>query len=151
MLDWCLGVMAVASCILNYQSVLYDWDGETMNPAKRFKSLLGWMIATVFSVFGTQKGQNTVLAMVGFMWAGSYIYHFLVAVLLGKSVMISIINVLTGIVTSIIFVRTMYRASAADAGHKSYCDDILTLAGGYWEIVLAGTVIISLTIKQYSL
>lgn len=151
MLDWCLGIMAVASCIIHCHSIWYDWDGEAMHPARRFTSLLGWMIRMIFNALGTQKGQGTVLALLGVMWAGSYVYHFLVAVLLANSIMINIINILTGMATSVIFVRMMYSASAVDAGGKSYCDDILTLAGGYWELVLAGTVIITLVMKQYSL
>lgn len=89
------------------------------------------------------------LNRVGLQWAACYIYHYMISKIFLDSVLLNMVNVLAAIITSAYFISKIHLAVTSHAKQqKADQPDLLAQASYVWQIVLAGTVILSLIIRN---
>lgn len=90
------------------------------------------------------------LNRVGLQWTACYIYHYTISKLFLDSVMLNMVNVLAAIITSAYFIRKIHLTTANPNTRRQKSDkpDLLAQTSHVWQTILAGTVILSIIIKN---
>ncbi|MGI6092668.1 MAG: hypothetical protein GX348_05070 [Veillonellaceae bacterium] len=139
MLELCLGVMATASCIINYQDLgnrNIDADGNKISSGNRSCDFLNSLVLKL--------GNATCIKIAGLMWLIAYGYHYIIAILFPMSVMLNMLNIMVAVLISLRFCRLMYRLTSSQEGAPLFHSDLLTTTACIWEIILAGVVLVHL-------
>lgn len=145
MWELCLGVMATASCIINYHDLGYrnvDADGNKISSTNHSCVFLNSLVLRL--------GNKTAIRLVGLLWLIAYGYHYTIAVLFPLSVILNMLNIMVAILISVRFCRLLYRLTLKEEeGGPLFHSDLLTTTACMWEIILACVVLAHLMLYYF--
>jgi hypothetical protein len=90
--------------------------------------------------------------LIGVLWVLYYIYHYMIFKLFPGEVLLNIVNLVAVVLSSAGLIRDMYHLATGQSSQNLTCyNELLVVAGSYWEVILAGVVLLELVLNQVGL
>jgi hypothetical protein len=86
--------------------------------------------------------------LIGVVLVLCYVYHFMIFLLFESHILLNLVNLVTVLLSSADMIISMYYMVNVNSGKKNRWYSELAVAGSYWEVILAGIVLLEMELQQ---
>lgn len=152
MLDLFVGILSILSFATTYQRIMNcSLDGAI--PINQEKSTVNVLVGPEciayfanHSKFPWSRGMT--IHVIGLLWCLTYIYHYMVSKVFMGEALLNIVNLMTATLSFIGFCQAIYYQVTSPGKIKYDGNDILLQASNYWNLILTGTVLVQLVLRE---